>query len=98
MITKNDRGIDVSYWQGNIDFNKVKASGYTFVIPRCSVADVDTGNQFVDKNFHANVNNALKAGLVVPGVYLFSMSCSSLKSCCSEMRLERVAKSCLALS
>ena len=72
MITKNDRGIDVSYWQGNIDFNKVKAAGYTFVIPRCSVADVDTGNQFVDKNFHANVKNALKAGLVIPGVYLFS--------------------------
>ena len=31
MATK---GIDVSVWQGNIDFGKVKASGIDFVIIR----------------------------------------------------------------
>ena len=28
------KGIDVSKWQGNIDFNKVKAAGIQFVIIR----------------------------------------------------------------
>lgn len=28
------KGIDVSVWQGNIDFNKVKAAGIDFVIIR----------------------------------------------------------------
>ena len=33
------KGIDVSRWQGNIDFNKVKASGVNFVIVKAGGSD-----------------------------------------------------------
>ena len=29
------KGIDISYFQGNIDFRRVKADGIDFIIPRC---------------------------------------------------------------
>lgn len=60
------RGIDVSSWQGNIDFNKVKASGIDFVIIR---AGYGTGGR--DKWFEENYRKAKAAGLHV-GAYWYS--------------------------
>ena len=31
------KGIDVSMYQTNVDFAKVKAAGYSFVIIRCNI-------------------------------------------------------------
>ena len=54
-------GIDVSKWQGNIDFNKVKAAGCDFVIMRCGVY---YEKEFkLDPTFEANYKNAKAAGL-----------------------------------
>ena len=36
MATK---GVDVSYWQKTIDWNKVKADGIKFAIIRCGYGD-----------------------------------------------------------
>lgn len=59
------RGIDVSHWNGVIDWSSVKAAGYTFAI-------VKLGHKgTMDKRFLANVNGALAAGMGV-GVYLYS--------------------------
>lgn len=58
-------GIDVSYWQGNIDFNAVAKSGIDFVIIKCN-AGTDTAD-----NFETNYRNAKAAGLDV-GAYLYS--------------------------
>ena len=61
-------GIDVSQWQGNIDFTKVKAAGYDFVIIRAGYG------QYVnqkDPYFEQNYNRASAAGLNV-GVYWYS--------------------------
>ena len=60
-------GIDVSHWQGNIDFTKVKKAGYEFVIIKAGGSDY--GN-YTDKKFLANYNAAVKAGLHV-GAYYF---------------------------
>ena len=35
-MAKTFKGIDVSMYQGNIDFTKVKNSGVDFVIIRCN--------------------------------------------------------------
>ena len=43
------KGIDVSVWQGNIDFGKVKVSGINFVIIRAGY-----GNGNKDKWFDEN--------------------------------------------
>lgn len=58
-------GIDVSAYQGNVDFKKVKESGYDFVIIRGGF-----GKSNVDKWFDRNIRKALANGLKV-GVYWF---------------------------
>lgn len=60
------RCIDVSEFQGNIDWNKVKADGIEGVIIR-----VGYGRGNVDEKFYANIEGAIAAGLHV-GVYWFS--------------------------
>lgn len=65
------KGIDVSQWQGNVDFVKVKAAGYKFVIIRCN--NWDNGKNCVVKDtfFEQNYSRAKAAGLDV-GVYYFT--------------------------
>lgn len=58
--------IDVSSWQGNIDWNKVKADGVTGAIIRAGF-DNDT----VDNQFRNNINGAIKVGIHI-GIYWFS--------------------------
>lgn len=61
-------GIDVSRYQGAIDFERVKAAGVDFVLLRSSIgdgADITTGE---DIRFAVNFREAKKAGLMV-GAY-----------------------------
>ncbi|MBR2540704.1 MAG: DUF5011 domain-containing protein [Mogibacterium sp.] len=62
-------GIDVSTWQGDIDFEKVKAAGCDFVIIRAGYS-VD-GVVEEDGKFDQNYKNAKAAGLEI-GLYLYS--------------------------
>lgn len=62
------KGIDVSRYQEDIDFNQVKAEGYDFVIIRVGTT---TGGK--DKNFETYYENALKAGLDI-GCYYYTYS------------------------
>lgn len=61
------KGIDISYFQGNIDFKKVKADGIDFIIPRCGY-----GKSNKDSKFSEYVAGAIAAGIDVPGIYHFS--------------------------
>lgn len=65
------KGIDISYFQGDIDFRRVKADGIDFIIPRCGY-----GKSTMDSKFSEYVTNALKAGIEVPGIYHFSYALS----------------------
>ena len=67
----NQIGIDVSVHQGNIDFNKVKASGVDFVILRIGYGPDSDGQMTLDSNFETYYNDATAAGLNI-GVYLYS--------------------------
>lgn len=61
-------GIDVSKWQGDIDFKKVKEAGCSFVIMRIgSYYDEYT----LDSSFEQNYKGATEAGLNV-GVYFYT--------------------------
>lgn len=60
-------GIDVSAWQEKIDFNKVKKSGYEFVIIKAGGND---DGFYTDRRFETNYTSAKKAGLKV-GAYYF---------------------------
>ena len=62
------KGIDVSRYQGKIDFEAVKRSGIDFVIIRAGFGRVSTQ---IDPMFEQNYNAAKSAGLHV-GAYWFS--------------------------
>lgn len=65
-------GIDVSKWQGLIDYDKVVESGVEFVMIRAGYEDVN-GNYLSDEYFEYNLENAKRVGLDV-GVYFYSRS------------------------
>ena len=64
--------LDISTWQGYVDFNKVKSAGYNYVILRAGF-----GREYSrkDNTFERNYANAKAAGIKV-GVYWFSYSTS----------------------
>jgi GH25 family lysozyme M1 (1,4-beta-N-acetylmuramidase) len=66
-------GIDVSKWNGTINWNAVKNAGVNYVIIRCGYRGTATGVLVEDQSFHANIKGATAAGLKV-GVYFFSQA------------------------
>ena len=60
------KGMDVSYWQGNVDFARVAADGIKFAILREGYA------QTVDAKFRQYVDGCRKNGIEIKGVYHFS--------------------------
>lgn len=63
------KGIDVSKWQGTIDWDSVKKSGIDFAILRCGFGSDVTYQD--DKNFIRNAKECARVGLPY-GVYLYS--------------------------
>ena len=68
-------GIDVSYWQGQIDWQQVKAAGVEFVMLRLGWRGSEQGLMFPDDNVEVNYRGAKEAGLQVGG-YFFSQAIS----------------------
>lgn len=60
------KGIDISYWQGTVDFTKVKNSGIEFAILRSGY------RQKVDTRFLEYAAGCKAAGINVLGIYHFS--------------------------
>lgn len=60
------KGIDVSQWQGNIDWQKVKGAGVQFAMLRAGY-----GRNNLDTKFHRNAQGAAAVGIPV-GLYWFS--------------------------
>ncbi len=67
------KGVDVSKYQGNIDWNKVKASGVEFAIIRVGYRGYGSGVLVEDSKFRQNIQGATKAGLKV-GLYFYSQA------------------------
>lgn len=66
-------GIDVSKWNGTIDWTAVKNSGVNYVIIRCGYRGSSTGALIEDPKFASNIKGATAAGIKV-GVYFFSQA------------------------
>ena len=71
------KGIDVSKWQGNIDWKKVKDSGIEFAIIKAGGSDAL--KPYTDKNFLANVIGAATNGIHIGAYYFVGASCKSAK-------------------
>lgn len=68
------KGIDVSKWQGKIDWSRVAKSKIDFAIIRIGYRG-ENGKIYKDENADYNIQQALKEGLLV-GVYFFSTAIS----------------------
>lgn len=69
-------GIDVSKWQGTINWSKVAAAGIDFVFIRCGYTSSSSFTLNTDPQFETNIKNAQKYGIQV-GVYYFSQAKST---------------------
>lgn len=75
--TKNTEiGIDVSKWQKEIDFKKVKEEGASFVMIRVGSQQGVNGEYILDPYFKKNIENAIKNNLKVGG-YFYSYASSN---------------------
>ncbi len=83
-------GIDVSKWNGSIDWNAVKASGVNFVIIRCGYRGSSTGVLVEDPTFRTNIQGAQAAGIKV-GLYFFTQAVN-------EVEAVEEASMCLSLA
>lgn len=67
-------GVDVSYHQGDIDWDKVKEAGVEFAFIRIGYRGYGKeGTLHIDTKYYDNIEGAKKAGLKV-GVYFFSQA------------------------
>ncbi len=68
---KTKIGIDVSHWQGDIDYSKVKKAGVEFAFIRVGSQKGIKGEYYVDNKFVRNIKGFNKAKIPV-GIYFYS--------------------------
>lgn len=83
-------GIDVSKWNGSINWTAVKNAGVNFVIIRCGYRGSATGVLVEDPTFRSNIQGARAAGLKV-GLYFFTQAVN-------EVEAVEEASMCLSLA
>lgn len=64
-------GIDVSAWQGDIDFEKIKNAGVEFIIIKVGGTKGTNKDFYLDSKFKQNIKSANEYGIDV-GIYFFS--------------------------
>ena len=72
-------GVDVSKWNGSINWKQVAASGVSFAIIRCGYRGSATGALVQDPTFATNIKGAKAAGLKV-GVYFFTQAVNEVEA------------------
>ncbi len=76
---KTKIGIDVSSWQGEIDFDAIQKAGVEFIIIRVGGTRGRNGEYFVDNYFVRNITEANKRNIDV-GIYFYSYANSLEKA------------------
>ncbi len=69
-------GVDVSYWQHEINWKKAKADGIDFAIMRCGYTALNSFSLHQDSTFITNYKNATSAGVSV-GIYYYACATTS---------------------
>lgn len=83
------KGIDVSYAQGEIDWERVKASGVEFAILRCGYGD-DLESQD-DSRYRANADACTRLGIPF-GLYLYSYATDTKHAASEAEHILRLAR------
>lgn len=66
-------GVDISKYQGEVDFYQLKDAGIDYVMLRVGARGYSSGNIIMDEYFTTNIQKATEAGLDV-GVYFYSQA------------------------
>ena len=77
-IKKDVKGIDVSGWQGDIDWARVKAAGIDFAMIRVGSRKLNEGIIVEDSKFVQNIKGAIANDIPV-GVYFYSAAKTELE-------------------
>ena len=72
-------GLDISEWQGVVDFEKLKNAGVEFVILRVGSTRGINGDYFLDSKFTENIKKANEANMPV-GIYFYSYANNKAKA------------------
>jgi len=72
-------GIDVSKWNKEIDWVKVKEAGVDFAIIRCGYRGSSTGSLVEDPYFAQNIQGAAEAGVKI-GLYFFTQATNEVEA------------------
>lgn len=72
-------GIDVSKWNKEIDWEKVKDDGIEFAIIRCGYRGASSGALVLDPMYKRNIEGAIEAGIPV-GVYFFTQALDEVEA------------------
>ena len=72
-------GIDVSKWNGDIDWDKVRGAGVQFAIIRAGYRGSVTGSLVEDPYFVTNMKGAAASGMPV-GVYFFTQAVNEVEA------------------
>ncbi|MBD5490146.1 MAG: hypothetical protein HDR13_15395 [Lachnospiraceae bacterium] len=72
-------GIDVSKWNKEIDWEKVKDDGIEFAIIRCGYRGASSGVLVLDPMYKRNIEGAIEAGIPV-GVYFFTQALDEVEA------------------
>ena len=91
VVGSGTMGIDVSKWNGSIDWNAVKNSGVNYVIIRVGYRGSSQGALIEDSKFKTNIKGATAAGLKV-GVYFFTQAVDEVEAVQeASMVLDRIS-------
>ena len=85
-------GIDVSFWNGKIDWSEVASSGISFAIIRCGYRGSSAGMLVRDSAVETNITGAKNAGLKV-GLYFFSQAVNEAEAVEEASMAVQIAKS-----
>ena len=91
VVGSGTMGIDVSKWNGTIDWNAVKNSGVNYVIIRVGYRGSSQGALIEDPKFKTNIKGATAAGIKV-GVYFFTQAVDEVEAVQeASMVLDRIS-------
>ena len=91
VVGSGTMGIDVSKWNGSIDWNAVKNSGVSYVIIRVGYRGSSQGSLIDDPTFKTNIKGATAAGIKV-GVYFFTQAVDEVEAVQeASMVLDRIS-------
>ena len=72
---ESEMGVNVSYYQGKIDWDKVKKFGIDFAIVRIGYRGMESGELSMDSKYTEYMNGATESGIKL-GTYIYSQAIS----------------------